>query len=451
MSQFKECDIRGLTGSEITADLAFGLGRCFGALSQDLRPVSVGRDARPSSLELAQAVMQGLIATGRDVKDWGLVPTPALTWFTVREASDAIMVTASHNPPEYNGFKLVLKGRPVYGDRLLAIERALLAPPLSLGTGRVHEERILDAYIQRLTALCQDQGWCPSRPVRVVVDPGNGCAALSGSRVLRAVGFEVQEIFSEVDGTFPNRDPNPAKPGVLSELGQRVRDWKADFGVGFDGDGDRACFVDDQGRALDPEQAILCLLEPILTRPETVVYDAKCSMIVPQYVRSRGGTPLMERSGYAFIRNTVERQGAVFAGELSGHHFFRVLGGADDATFSACVFGSMVSRLDLPLSQHIASFPKAHITPDLRIRWDADQAQRLLDRLKTHFLNTAGVSVLDGVRVEFEEGWALLRRSVTEPVITLRFEGKDEPGLRTVIQRILTVVPEMDLEVRKRL
>lgn len=436
MSIYKECDIRGVVGDELTPALAERIGRAVGTIMAGRRLV-IGGDVRTSTPALTAALLIGLRSTATEVLDAGTVPTPVFYDAIADHGVDGgVMVTASHNPARYNGFKLMLGPDPVTPEDIAAVAALVEGGGFSRGEGSVRRVDALEAYRARALARI-----APSPPLRVVVDAGNGAAALVAPRLLRELGHDVIELHCEVDGRFPNRSPNPAEPGVLGALQALVVERGADLGVAFDGDGDRAVFVDRDGRVASAEEALVVFARHLLEPGEAVVYDLKSSSVVAQRIAAQGGRALMARSGHAFIRTTFLRERARLAGEVSGHFFFRELG-HDDAIHAAAVMAQLLGRSGSDLSAEVATLPQPVITPDLRVPWPLDERDALLERVALAY-DGYPIGRLDGVRVAFDDGWLLVRKSVTEPAVTIRFEATDEAALALRRDELLAAVPAL--------
>ena len=437
MGIFKACDIRGPYGTELTEPIAYRLGQAVGTrLHQEA--VVVGGDVRLSTPALKAALIDGLVAAGCTVFDVGTVPTPALSFAAARlKAAGSVMVTASHNPPGDNGFKLTFGRRPLDEQTLAALEQEMAAGAFARGHGRIRKVNALNAYQVFLA-----RRFAPSGRLRVVVDCGNGCAALAAPQVLATLGYQVDTVFGEPDGRFPNRPPNPAVAANLSALRRRVVATGADLGLAYDGDGDRVAFVDSLGRVAETDRVALLIAQKILARrPGEVIYDIKCSSALPEGVRKAGGIPVMARSGHAFIKTALLERGAVFGAETSGHLFFPETAG-DDALYASCFLLEILQTEGRSLAELLAGVPHYPITPDIRLPCPADEVELILEKLADAF-SAYPVLRLDGVRVDFGDGWALARRSVTEPLITLRFEARTGPRLAEIQRLVRERVPAL--------
>ncbi|TVR95536.1 MAG: phosphomannomutase/phosphoglucomutase [Trueperaceae bacterium] len=436
MSIYKECDIRGVYGEDLTLAVAERIGRAVGTILAG-GVVVVGGDVRVSTPALKASLLAGLLRTPVRVIDVGRVPTPAFyDAIAVRGADGGVMVTASHNPAAYNGFKLSLGPRPVTPDDIARIAGLAADDAGATGQGSMVRSDTLAGYGARVRDRL-----AASTPMRIVLDAGNGAAALVAPEVLRSLGHDVVELFTDVDGTFPNRSPNPSMPGELSALQTEVLRCGADFGVAFDGDGDRAVFVDSDGRVASAEEALVVFARALVRHGDAVVYDLKSSSVVSHAVDALGGRPIMERSGHAFIRDTFLREGAVLAGEVSGHFFFRELG-YDDGIYAAGKLAEVLADKGSTLAAEVADIPRPVITPDLRVEWPLDERDALLARVGSAFKDHP-IATLDGVRVAFDDGWLLARKSVTEPAVTFRIEAGDAERLQARRDALLAAVPEL--------
>lgn len=430
MSIFKACDIRGEYGSELTDEHARLLGQAVGTRLQG-GAVVVGGDVRLSTPALKAALVEGLASTGCRVLDVGIVPTPAL-YFAKRKlgAAGSVMVTASHNPADDNGFKLMLGDRPPSEEMLLEIEWEMATGGFVRGGGSIQRVEILPNYASSLV-----QRFAPGGSLHVVVDCGNGCYADVAPVVLQRLGYQVEPLFCTPDGRFPNRSPNPAVAANLGALRQRVVQRGADLGLAFDGDGDRVAFVDALGRSAEADRVAVLLARWLLRGgPAEVIYDIKSSSVLPEAVVQAGGVPIMERSGHSFIKTALLERDAAFGAEISGHFFFQELGG-DDALFASCLLLQILQAEGCSLAELLDALPRYPITPDIRLPCPPEQAEAILQALRVAFADQP-VSLLDGVRIDFGDGWALARCSVTEPLLTLRFEARSEARLAE-IQRIV--------------
>jgi len=430
MSIYKACDIRGVYGKELNEATAEAIGGAIAARVAG-RDLVLGADLRPSSSPLKWALVRGLVSGGAQVVDIGVVPTPVLY-----DAKDrlgtyaAVMVTASHNPPQYNGFKLMFGERPVTPEDVDWIAQNA-GRPYSRQGGGYRTAEALGPYVKALT---RGHGGLARR--RVVADAGNGAMWWLAPMVLGRVGLQVEPLYCLPDGTFPNRHPNPAIADHLADLQAECLRLGA-WGAAYDGDGDRVIFVDERGRVLPADRTFALLVERALVdQPGArVVYDLKSSQVVPEAVERAGGVPLEERSGHAFIKARMLDEDAAWGGEISGHYFFGELG-RDDALSATLMLARLLDERNVSLAEAMQGVPSYPITPDLRLPCAAEVADAILADLDAAFAERPR-SHLDGVKVLFPEGWALARRSVTEPVITLRFEARTQATLDEIREEVL--------------
>ena len=449
MGIFKACDIRGVYGNDLTDEIVYRIGRALGTILAG-KSVIVGGDVRRSTPSLKAKVSQGLVESGAEVLDIGIVPTPVF-YFARRclGLEPGVMVTASHNPAEFNGLKIVLGPLPITEDELRRVGDLAERGAFCEGQGSIRALEIIPEYRRFISSVLPAEQ--QAHLVKTVIDCGNGCNSELAPDLFRRFGFHIEELYCTPDGIFPNRNPNSADPGNLDGLIRTVRSAKADVGVAFDGDGDRVAFVDDRGRFLPGDKAIVIMARSLLTahRGERVVYDLKCSSIVPEAVAEAGGIPLAERSGHTFIRARMISENALFGAEISGHYFYRDLGGGDDGIYSALLMANMLARTGRSLSDLADEVPAYENTPDIRVSF-AGNREDLIKRIASAF-PAERVSKLDGVRIEFNGGWALARPSVTEPAITFRFEAESRNRLDAIIDEFLRPVPEIESGVRHNL
>ncbi len=432
---FREYDIRGVVGTDLDAEVAEAIGRAFAseavAAVDGRAPVlALGHDNRPSSPDLADGAARGMLAAGADVVRVDTVPTPTLYW-SVRHfgADGGLQITGSHNPPEYNGFKMVLDGGSLYGGAIQELRRRIERGDLAAGAGSARHEDVIQAYIDDVAGRFDVE-----RPIRVVVDCGNGTGSLVAVPLLSALGVEVVPLFCESDGTFPNHHPDPVVDENLQDLIREVRAQEADLGVAFDGDADRLGAVDERGRIIRGDILLLLFgLDLLERRPGAqMIFDVKCSRAVPEVFAAHGGRPIMWKTGHSLIKEKMKETGAPLAGELSGHICFADdYYGFDDAPYAACRLVQLASR-GRPLSDRLDAIPSYASTPEIRIEVPEDDKFALVERAVEHFRKDHEVVDVDGARVTFEDGWGLLRASNTQPVLVARYEADDEAGLRRI-------------------
>ncbi|HXQ28064.1 MAG TPA: phosphomannomutase/phosphoglucomutase [Gemmatimonadales bacterium] len=430
---FREYDIRGTVGNQLTPEAARAIGLAFATWATErlgrAARVAVGRDNRPSGSDLAPALVRGLVDAGARVIDVGMVPTPALYFATHTLPVDGgVQVTGSHNPPEFNGFKMVLQGEAVYGEAIQAL-RELIAgggtPPLPGGSAETTPDilrRYRDAIVSHNAPL--------ARRVRAVVDCGNGVTSLVAVETLRALGAEITALFAESDGTFPNHHPDPTVPENLVDLQAAVKKERAEIGIAFDGDGDRIGAVDEAGHIVVGDQLLILFGRDLALRQgprHPVIFDVKCSEVLPQELERVGLEPVMWKTGHSLIKQKMKELHAPLAGEMSGHMFFGGdWYGFDDALFAAARLLHALARQAGPLSALLGPLPPTVTTPEIRIECPDERKFAVVAAAADYFGARYPVSRLDGARIRFPQGWGLLRASNTQPVLVLRFEAPTE-------------------------
>ena len=436
-SIFRAYDIRGVVGETLTAGIARYIGLGIGTEAGDRgeQAIIVGRDGRHSSPELAGALVAGLRESGRDVVDIGMVPTPLLYFATHwLPANSGVMVTGSHNGPEYNGMKLIMAGKTLFGDALQSLYQRIIAGEFSAGQGGLSEADVRTDYIAR---ICDDVvPAAGDTALKVVVDCGNGVAGIVAPQLLRALGHQVEEMYCEVDGAFPNHHPDPSQPENLEALIAQVKQQEADIGLAFDGDGDRLGVVDNAGHVIWPDRQLMVLARDVLSRNKgaSIIYDVKCSRHLETVIRSSGGIPQMWKTGHSLIKSKMEELQAPLAGELSGHIFFKERWyGFDDAIYAGARLLEIVIRSGTSSGALFAEMPEGVSTPELRVKLPEDSHRSYMKKLRDN-VSFPGAQVIDtdGVRVEFQDGWGLVRASNTSPVLTLRFEADNQVALERV-------------------
>lgn len=434
---FRQYDIRGIVGKDLDAEVAQAVGRAFGShvrasTGKGAPRVAVGHDNRLTSPELAAGLIEGLRATGVDVLFVGTVPTPVLYWSEATFGTDAgVQITGSHNPPEWNGIKMSVGRGSLYGDAIQGLLRRIQESDYAQGRGALAEEEVLDRYVADVAGR-----FSLARPVKVAVDAGNGVGALVAEKLMRALGAEVTPLFCDSDGTFPNHHPDPTVDENLEDLIRAVRDGGLDLGVAFDGDADRIGAVDEHGTIVRGDILLLLYGLDLLKKRgpgQKLVFDVKCSQALPEVFEAAGGEPIMAATGHSLIKKRMKETGALLAGELSGHimiadDYF----GFDDALYDACRLVDLVARSDRPLSAQVADFPAYVSTPEIRVDVTEEQKWAVVAEAVEHFRALHDVIDVDGVRVLFGDGWALLRASNTQPVIVARYEARTAERLAEI-------------------
>jgi len=433
---FHACDIRGIVGTDLTVEKTREIGLAVGSQLAGKRVV-VGGDVRLSTPTLQPVIAAALAEAGCDVLNVGAISTPAF-YFALQQldAEGGVMVTASHNPAAYNGFKLVLGPQPISEAAIAGIADIVARRDFSSGLGSQSEYPVLADYIEQTVR----KGRRSSQPFKVVVDAGNGAAALTAPIVFKELGYDVIELFCETDGSFPNRPPNPALRENLAALSAKVVACGAAAGIAFDGDGDRVGVVDEKGNIVANDHIMVLLARYYLEgQAGTIIYDAKCSMVVPEEIVKAGGRPIMARAGHTFSKIAFLAEQALFAGEISGHFFFKELG-YDDGLFAGIKVCELIARYGA-LSQQVATIPQYFLTPDIRVSDLGSDKTKILTALAEK-LAAYKPNLIDGVRIQFADGWGMIRSSVTEPLFTLRFEATTLPRLQEIEQLFLDALPE---------
>ncbi len=434
---FRQYDIRGLVDQELTPQVAHAIGRAVATYASerlDHPPrLAVGRDNRPSSSVLAHAVCDGMAASGATAIDVGELPTPALYLaIHVLSVDGGVQVTGSHNPPEFNGFKTVAVGETLHGDRILELKQLIESDRTRDAMGALETDPTI---LERYAAAIVERNGPLARPVRVVVDCGNGVPSLVAESILSRIGAEVVPLYCESDGSFPNHHPDPTVPENLADLKEAVRRTKAELGIAFDGDGDRIGAVDERGEIVFGDRLLALYGRDLVHRMgkgHPVIFDVKCSDVLRHDLERTGLIPVMWKTGHSLIKAKMKELNAPLAGEMSGHMFFGGdYYGFDDALFAAARLLAYVARKGGPLSVLLADLPKPFSTPELRINCPDEKKFQVVERAAQHFAERYEVLTLDGVRISFADGWGLLRASNTQPVLVMRFEASSEEALST--------------------
>ncbi|MGE5662711.1 MAG: phosphomannomutase/phosphoglucomutase [Deltaproteobacteria bacterium] len=445
---FREYDVRGTVGTDLTPAAVQTIGRGFGtyARGRGARTVAVGRDCRLSSPSFRDALVSGLLAAGLDVLDVGVCPTPLLYFSIVTFGADGgVMITGSHNPPEFNGFKLCIGSSTIHGAQIQEVRRIIDAGAFASGKGEVESREIVGPYTEYVRSNISIP-----RKLKVVVDAGNGTASRVAPDLFRALGMEVVELFCEMDGRFPNHFPDPTVPENLRSLVRTVRETGADLGVGYDGDADRIGAVDETGAVLYGDYLLALFAREILSRKPgaTIISEVKASQNLYDDIARRGGRPVMWKAGHSLIKQKMKEEGAEVAGEMSGHIFFadRYLG-FDDAIYASARLFEIVAASDRPLSAMLADMPPVVATPEIRVECPDELKFAVVERVASLVSPQAREVIgVDGVRALFDGGWGLVRASNTQPVLVLRFEGRDE----ATVGRIRAVMEEAVRKARER-
>ncbi|MGB3393343.1 MAG: phosphomannomutase/phosphoglucomutase [Stenotrophomonas sp.] len=455
---FRAYDIRGVVGNELNATVARLIGQAIGSQmqAQGLRDVVVGRDGRLSGPELANALIDGLRRAGCEVTDIGMAPTPVVYFAAYHlRAGSCVAVTGSHNPPDYNGFKIVIGGETLSGEAVTALYERIRDGRLHLADapGSLQQREVIDDYVQRIGDDVQ-----LDRPLKVVADAGNGVAGAVAPQLLEAIGAEVIPLYCEVDGEFPNHHPDPSDPRNLDDLVQMVKRFDADLGVAFDGDGDRLGVVTRDGKIVFADRLLMLFAADVLVRNPgaLVIYDVKCTGKLPGYILRNGGSPMMWKTGHSLVKAKMRETDAELAGEMSGHFFFKERWyGFDDGLYAAARLLEILAQREEAPEEVLAELPDAVATPELKVAVaeGTQHAQVALvvaaAQAEDSPFATARISTIDGLRVDFPDGWGLVRASNTTPVLVLRFEGDDEAALERIKalfrEQLQRVLPEVEL------
>jgi phosphomannomutase len=449
---FKAYDVRGIVPSTLNEEVAYALGFAFGTVAQSEgeKEVAVGRDGRLSGPALSAALIRGLVSSGVNVIDIGMATTPMLYFAASTLCASGIQVTGSHNPKDYNGFKMVMAGRAIHGEEIQALRRLMensernspAAQP-----GRIRNINILAPYTDRIV-----QDVKLARPMKVVVDCGNGIAGASAPDIFRALGCEVIELFSEVDGNFPNHHPDPSKPENLKDLIAEIKASGAELGLAFDGDGDRLGIITRGGNNIYPDRQIMLFARDVLSRVPggTIIFDVKCTQRLAPAIREAGGVPLMYKTGHSLIKAKMKEVGSPLGGEMSGHIFFKERWfGFDDGTYAGARLLEILSRTQDP-SAVLDGLPTSFSTPELNVKCNEGEPFTLVKQLveRAKFAAPAEMSTIDGLRVDWPDGFGLIRASNTTPVLVLRFEGQTQEALHRIEGEMLALLRSVKPEAK---
>ncbi|MFM0318994.1 phosphomannomutase/phosphoglucomutase [Paraburkholderia nemoris] len=449
-SIFKAYDIRGVIGKTLDTDAARSIGLAFGSevRAQGGDAVVVARDGRLSGPDLIQSLSDGLRAAGVDVVNVGMVPTP-VGYFAAsvplqldggeRRVDSCIVVTGSHNPPDYNGFKMVLRGAAIYGEQILALHQRIVDENFSAGSGTYTEYDIADAYLDRITSDVK-----LARPIKIVVDTGNGVAGGLAPKLFKKLGCELVELFTEIDGNFPNHHPDPAHPENLQDVIRALKETDAEIGFAFDGDGDRLGVVTKDGQIIYPDRQLMLFAEEVLSRNKgaQIIYDVKCTRNLGKWIKEKGGEPLMWKTGHSLVKAKLRETGAPLAGEMSGHVFFKDRWyGFDDGLYTGARLLEILTRVADP-SQLLNSLPNSNSTPELQLKLEEGENFELIARLQQNakFTGADDVVKIDGLRVEYPDGFGLARSSNTTPVVVMRFEADSDAALKRIQEDFRRVI-----------
>ncbi len=440
---FKAYDIRGIVGKSLTNEAAYLIGKAIAARGAKLGVscIAVGRDGRLSGPELGENLMRGITESGLDVLNVGMVATPMLYFAAIKECGGSgVMITGSHNPPDYNGFKMMLAGDTLAGEAVQELLSAIQNDQFVSGNGKVREQDFAAAYQAAIVNHIK-----LARPMNIVIDAGNGVPGAYAGDLFRALGCTVTELFCEVDGNFPNHHPDPAKPENLQDLIRALQNSDAEIGLAFDGDGDRLGVVTKDGQIIYPYRQLMLYAQDVLSRNPgaKVIFDVKSTRLLAPWIKEHGGEPIMEKTGHSFIKSSMKKNGALLAGEMSGHTFFKERWfGFDDGLYTGCRLLEILSRSDNP-SAVLNALPESSSTPELNIHLpEGSNGHQVIAELakEAKFEGAQEVITIDGLRVEFADGFGLMRASNTTPVLVLRFEGDNQAALDRIQQQFKALI-----------
>ena len=442
---FREYDIRGLVDVDLTQDSTELIGKSIGTYiyRNGGKTLTVGYDMRASSIPFRDSLIRGINSTGCDVIDIGMVPTP-VAYFSLHhlKPDGGVMITGSHNPSEFNGFKISNGLHSLYGESIQELRRLIDSDDFELGSGKLSKENVLEDYIQGIFDRVK-----VSRSVKVVVDGGNGCFGIVGPQLLKRIGANIIELYCEPDGNFPNHHPDPTVEKNMLDLSKKVKEERAELGIGFDGDADRIGIVDEKGKILWGDQLLMIFARDILKRNPgaTIVGEVKCSQNLFKDIEGHGGTAVMSAAGHSLIKKKMQETNSLLAGEMSGHICFADdYYGFDDAIYAACRILQIVASSKIKVSEMLLDVPKTEATPEIRVDCPDDRKFEIVRELTESFRKNYDVIDIDGVRINFGEGWALIRASNTQPVIVFRFEANNAGRLAEIISIVRKAVSKYE-------
>ncbi|WP_455365984.1 phosphomannomutase/phosphoglucomutase [Kaarinaea lacus] len=443
-SIFKAYDIRGIVNETLTEDAIYQIGQAFGseAAERGEQTIYVARDGRLSGPALIKAFTQGLLDSGRDVVDVGMVPTPVLYFAAYQLGSGSgVMLTGSHNPPNYNGLKMVIGGTTLSGDDIQELRTRIEAKNFTSGSGNYDELDVVPKYLERVASDIK-----LARTMKVIVDCGNGVPGAVAPKLLRELGCDITEMYCDVDGNFPNHHPDPSKPENLQDLKKALANSDADIGLAFDGDGDRLGVITPQGEVIWADRQLMLYAKDILSRNPggDIIFDIKCTTKLPKVIKEAGGNPIMWKTGHSFIKAKLKESGALLAGEMSGHIFFKERWyGFDDALYTAARLLEILSKDPRPATEIFGELPDSVNTPELNLNMAEGEHFKLIKKLVDNAsFEGAKLTTIDGVRADWEDGFGLVRASNTTPCLVFRFEGDNEQALERIKNSFRELVKE---------
>lgn len=440
---FRQYDIRGIADEDLTDEFAYHLGRAFGThlKRKNFTELVVGRDVRKSSPRLFESISKGIIETGCNIKDIGIVPTP-LHYFSIFHfgLDGGIVITGSHNPIEYNGFKMMKGKDTIYGEEIQELKKLIIEEDYENGSGEITEMDVIEEYIDYTSKLIN-----PERKLSIIMDPGNGTAGPIATKLFKRLGAEVECINCEPDGNFPNHLPDPTVLEYTEQLKNKVLEKNADIGMGYDGDADRIGIVDEKGTLVYGDQLLGALSKPLLKERvgSQVLFDVKCSQGLAEWIEELGGKPVMWKTGHSLLKAKMKEIKCPIAGEMSGHIFIADnYYGFDDAIFVSARFYELVSKTDKKVSEIIKEMPYYENTPEIRTDVTEDSKWKIVEDVREHFNKEYDTIEIDGVRILFDDGWGLVRASNTQPVIVTRFEAKTKSRLNEIKNLVHNFIDE---------
>ena len=443
---FRAYDIRGIFEKELSKDLIYKIGQAVGSmvLEEKSKQIYVGRDGRISGKEVSNYFIEGILATGCDVIFVGLVHTPLLYFATFEGVTkNGVMITGSHNPKEYNGFKIVINNNSLTEEDIQNLKFKIEQSNFKVGTGKLTKESFNETYIQKIATKIKIK-----KKLKIVLDCGNGSSGILGPEILRNYSSNLIELYCEVDGNFPNHHPDPSEPKNLFSLIKTVKKEGADIGIAFDGDGDRLGVVDSEGEIIFPDRYLALMAEDILKKNDSgkIIFDVKCSNKLDQVIRENNGIPIMAKTGHSFIKSEIARTGAILGGEMSGHIFYNDNWyGFDDGIFASLRLLEILSSQDISTHEVFKKIPKMFSTPEIKISVKDARKFKIIEELKNNFKPEGYDSILlDGLRLEKEDSWGLVRASNTTPSLVLRFEAKTEKKLMQIKELFQNALLEID-------
>ncbi|MCH8303894.1 MAG: phosphomannomutase/phosphoglucomutase [Candidatus Marinimicrobia bacterium] len=435
---FREYDIRGVVEEDFQPEVVELLGKGFGTFvkNKDIDKISLGGDVRLTTKTLKEAFAKGVLSTGVNIIDLGIIPTP-ISYFSIHHLNlqGAVQITGSHNPPEFNGFKMTLSTGAVYGEQIMSIKDIIDSGEFAEGKGVIENINITDEYCRDIVNKIK-----LDKPLKIITDCGNGAGGLVAPKVLREIGCEVDELFTEPDGRFPNHHPDPTVEKYIKVLIEKVRNGNYDFGVAFDGDMDRIGVVDNKGEIVWADYLMALLAEEVLADgPKTIIFDVKCSQGLAERIVELGGKPLMYKTGHSLIKEKLKELDEDFAGEMSGHIFFADEHyGYDDALYVTARLARLMSRTEDTVSEKMARLPKYYSTPEMRLNISDDKTKfEIVEKAVEYFTKNFDCDTIDGVRIQYGDGWGLVRASNTQPVIVVRFEARTEERLNEIKDEVI--------------